>query len=427
MSKYTKYLMPFSGAIAQIDDILGGDLHEMSQEFDKMVADNNQWLDQRAKNQIDSTNNKFMKYNLIVSTKISNTFLKVLQGQGAGLVDVFQMGEFARNPSFGSLFRDTLRTTAVVDAGAGLAGLGKRFTVYTNRLIVSGGPMSCFFTSQAQAVNMSGQRIFMNIDDVARAEGFTGPMVSSPHFPGHDFFSVSDTLTKLKIRHSQSTINFKLGGKGLDDVVQRVLNTGDPHLIGITTADLAGGHMMNAYRFKGQVHLSDQFGTWVLTKAPAGFKFTNIHPTSLAKLHNMLEFTESNMASLKYLVTRIHGVNVVPRRYLTAFDIAGHNLSLFGADSLWTEFQPITINIPKLYTFRLPNLSQDTGYATSRTKMESYTVQRGDTLFGLAKRHYRDAAQYTRIVAENPKLAGYAGHLQLPIGQTVVIPITDIP
>jgi len=147
MSNNTKGLLPFSGALAQLDDILGGALHEISQGFDKMVADNNQWLDQRAKNQIDSTNNKFVKYNLIVSTGISNTFLKVLQGQGAGLVDIFQMGEFARNPTPGSFFRDTLRTMAVVDAGGGFSGLGRRIAVSTNRLIVSGGPLSCFFTS----------------------------------------------------------------------------------------------------------------------------------------------------------------------------------------------------------------------------------------------------------------------------------------
>jgi nucleoid-associated protein YgaU len=51
-----------------------------------------------------------------------------------------------------------------------------------------------------------------------------------------------------------------------------------------------------------------------------------------------------------------------------------------------------------------------------------HVVQKRDTLFGIAKRHYRDAAKYQRLVQANPSLSAIQPHLQLPIGAPLVIP-----
>ena len=48
----------------------------------------------------------------------------------------------------------------------------------------------------------------------------------------------------------------------------------------------------------------------------------------------------------------------------------------------------------------------------------SYTVQRGDTLYKLAREHYGDGKQWTRITAANPGLSPQS----LKIGQKIVIP-----
>jgi phage tail protein X len=51
-----------------------------------------------------------------------------------------------------------------------------------------------------------------------------------------------------------------------------------------------------------------------------------------------------------------------------------------------------------------------------------HTIQRGDTLFGLAKQQYGDAAKIHRIVEVNPFLSGLAGHQQLPVGTMILLP-----
>jgi 5'-nucleotidase len=48
----------------------------------------------------------------------------------------------------------------------------------------------------------------------------------------------------------------------------------------------------------------------------------------------------------------------------------------------------------------------------------TYTVQRGDTLYKLAREHYGDGKQWTRITAANPGLSPQS----LKIGQKIMIP-----
>ena len=48
----------------------------------------------------------------------------------------------------------------------------------------------------------------------------------------------------------------------------------------------------------------------------------------------------------------------------------------------------------------------------------SYTVKRGDTLYGIARAKYGDGKQYTRIVAANPGVSPQS----LKVGQTLTIP-----
>lgn len=48
----------------------------------------------------------------------------------------------------------------------------------------------------------------------------------------------------------------------------------------------------------------------------------------------------------------------------------------------------------------------------------TYTVKKGDTLFGIARTHYNDGKQWKKIVAANPGLSPQS----LKVGQTITLP-----
>jgi len=52
------------------------------------------------------------------------------------------------------------------------------------------------------------------------------------------------------------------------------------------------------------------------------------------------------------------------------------------------------------------------------TSGRTYKVQRGDTLWSIAKRTYGDGAQYRKIVAANPSVRND----RLIVGQTITLP-----
>ena len=58
------------------------------------------------------------------------------------------------------------------------------------------------------------------------------------------------------------------------------------------------------------------------------------------------------------------------------------------------------------------------GAAIAPAAGSTYTVQKGDTLYGIAKAHYGDGKQWTKIVAANPGLD--AAHLS--VGRKIVLP-----
>lgn len=70
--------------------------------------------------------------------------------------------------------------------------------------------------------------------------------------------------------------------------------------------------------------------------------------------------------------------------------------------------QPVAISAPT-----------DGGSATAAaTAGGSYTVQHGDTLYKIAREHYGDGKQWTRITAANPGLSPQS----LKVGQKIMIP-----
>ena len=64
-------------------------------------------------------------------------------------------------------------------------------------------------------------------------------------------------------------------------------------------------------------------------------------------------------------------------------------------------------------------LETTTPGAASPAAGQSYTVKKGDTLFGIAKTHYGDGNKWQKIASANPGLTPST----LKIGQVVVVPV----
>ena len=66
-----------------------------------------------------------------------------------------------------------------------------------------------------------------------------------------------------------------------------------------------------------------------------------------------------------------------------------------------------TVSVPDTTTFNVPEPSGD-----------SYTVQRGDTLWSIAVRHYGDGQRWVDIAEAN----GITDQARLPVGKKLVLP-----
>ena len=87
-----------------------------------------------------------------------------------------------------------------------------------------------------------------------------------------------------------------------------------------------------------------------------------------------------------------------------------------------TDITPSATPVASTYT---PAPAMTSPYDASLTSTPSstgiggsYTVKKGDTLYGIARSKYGDGKQYTRIVAANPGVSPQS----LKVGQTLVIP-----
>ncbi|BDC52741.1 hypothetical protein F183_A50560 [Bryobacterales bacterium F-183] len=411
-----------SGPIPKIDSALGGALHKTAESFSRMVDDNNRWMELNAKEQLEATrNNRLLHTSVLVNTKIANGVASVLQGFGNGLVDVLAFGEFEREGSLGGAVKDGLRVMTVVDVGGAVKGGLRLFSPLANRF-VRGGPMSCFATSCTKAMNLSGQRFSLSIDEVAQGVGLTERRMLDSAFNGVSYDTIPHVSNILR-RIGVDSVPVNLVGDvaKFDQIMvqlQRAVNaTQDSHVFAFKWKG-SGGHYMTAYTSGGKVKFTDQFGTWVLQEG----RMVNIHPTALGKSKQFLKFEQSAVEGVFPFVTRVKGATTVPRTSFTLLDAGGH--ALLGADPTLLEFAPVSL--PKLeLALKGWSLKKGGGQgseASLKSKSTSHTVKVGDTLFGLAKLYYKDAAKYDRIKAANPAVQGLEGHKQLPIGVTVTIP-----
>jgi len=397
-----------------------------------MVDDNSRWLDRNKAEALEANKkNPVARTTLLVNYTMANTIIKGLQGTGDGLVDFLEYGEWERTGNGMGFLRDGFRAMAFVDAAGAVRTMPRTLAPLLNRF-VPGGPASCVLTSLTKGLNLSGQSMRVRLDPVAQTLNLTQAQAVSPSFAGigpADIPLLSGLMNK--IGHQTTMVQFPNPGKFdliVDDLWRAVHATGDPHTIALGWKS-GGGHVMTAYPWRGGMQLTDQFGTWIPKIGPNGSRtIINIDPTSLARSSGFLSI-ESAVFQNAANVIRLHGVQTVPRSF-TLLDAAGH--ALLGADPTFVPVVPISADelirlvSPKPKLFNLPNFDhlkkpKQEPVAQPAPNLIYHQVRAGDTLFGLAKHYFKDAAKFQVIMKYNG-LRPIEGNRQLPIGTKLAIP-----
>jgi 5'-nucleotidase len=79
--------------------------------------------------------------------------------------------------------------------------------------------------------------------------------------------------------------------------------------------------------------------------------------------------------------------------------------------------QPVISDSPTYTSTPTPVVSNEPAPAASAGQ-RSYTIKKGDTLYGIAVAHYGDGKQWTRIANANPGI----DPSRLMVGKTIIIP-----
>ncbi len=79
--------------------------------------------------------------------------------------------------------------------------------------------------------------------------------------------------------------------------------------------------------------------------------------------------------------------------------------------------QPVTYDSSMTSTTATPSYASSSTMTSSITG-STYTVKKGDTLYGIAKKKYNDGKQWQKIASANPGLSPAS----LRVGQTITLP-----
>jgi 5'-nucleotidase/UDP-sugar diphosphatase len=77
---------------------------------------------------------------------------------------------------------------------------------------------------------------------------------------------------------------------------------------------------------------------------------------------------------------------------------------------------PLDVTTPEAPAYEVPVVTQAPAFAAATAG--TYTVKKGDTLFGIARQHYGNGGQWQRIANANPGLSPST----LKAGTTIAIP-----
>ena len=136
-------------------------LHALADDFDEIFRDNIRWTHRVAgtwRSRVLQTHGTPMLYSGLWATSYTaEAMLAILQGAGAGAVDLFRLGESFREPSAGAFGSDALRVISLVPPGA--VSKGVRSLLMLRAGAVRGANRSCTAVSAHKAILLSGRNL----------------------------------------------------------------------------------------------------------------------------------------------------------------------------------------------------------------------------------------------------------------------------
>lgn len=268
---------------------------ELADSFDRIDEDNRRWIERGLSANVQRAATEYgvddwRTTGVAIQAGLTETAYVFLAMQGRALVDVLRLGESWRKRNAGSAVRDVLRIAQVVP----ILGVGAKF----GRLALAGraatgGPMSCVVTGNTAALRLTGQRLFITLEELwqaarthtvhtlrsgetlnplGRAAGFPSPTaVGFPGLPTLD--ALVPTLRALGARVPVRVIATN-GARTVDDVANLARQGRGAVPFGIRWFARAangmpetGRHVLVAYRdMLGRIIIADQAGERTLAQ-----------------------------------------------------------------------------------------------------------------------------------------------------------------
>jgi hypothetical protein len=358
--------------------------------------------------------------------RLQKNYSKLFSGAAKAGGDLLRLGDSIRDPTVMNVLQDFGRATFIFEGINGALGASR---VALNKVIAGGGNASCAHNAVANVANESGQ-ITVGLDGAAHAAGTTLGAIVSPSYRGvAGLRTIGNMFTKLKLRFEQIGIRSAPGvtpTQSLDDLAAKSAQFKDPIAFGIMWKGLDNGsHAMSAINRGGLIYYVDQFGEFLMRGQGMQRVLECVRPFRAAAIG--LKYTVSQMDYILPYAYRVYKVKPpitgwgAPPFAFVNFQIPVEVVSFSSLVSAALGLSERVRGEIKRQTMISPN--KPTAPSTLRSNSPRlHPVQKGDTLFGLAKLQFGDPALYRRIVEVNPFLSTFAGHQQLPEGTTILLP-----
>lgn len=420
-------------------------LEQWADAFDRMHHENMQFFDEGTRMHIHDTATQFGVDNwrtdfAAVHGGLTYAFLEFSQSFVGGLLDILRLGESIRKPSVGAVVQDGLRLVTIAAPAIGML----QFVKLKAAFAVPGAAYSCALTSSTMALRLSGTRMFARIGDVLKGmKEVSGNLLTEEIVLANNYGGTSpENLTilfqnlarlGLKMRPVRGTVI-------ASDVGAVVAKTGQPVLFNVQSTP--SRHMMLAYKdLKGVIRLADQSGhAHEFYNYASNFgmtvdvflleNVTILHPYVSEMLAASAALQNGNRLPFWANLIGVP-VTVVDQSFINSVEIKVrqrlNQMKATAAPSSVRAMSPLGQK-PKLVTTdglkrSVSSMQINSDVLPFQTTTYNYRVKIGDTLFGLAKRFYSDAAKYNWIQNSNTNyLPALKPDQQLPIGAEIVIP-----
>lgn len=439
--------------------IMSGRMEPLADGFDALAADliesgESHLQRQRSKLPKDSSLNKLLYYNVALNQEASIGGAKILKFLGSGAADLLRYGETFRKAyrgedfSMGAVVRDGLRVVSVLPVGK----IGQMIKLKAAQMVPI-GPMSCAPTAGAKALILSGQAspwsFFSLFDDMVKTRGqWSGMNALMKGYTGEYLQSIVYAIKAM----GRPIKGFNV--RTLSEVEKLAARLREPVMFELRWVNDTG-HVMTAYWTKHGVRFADQFGdAWKLLDDGT---LKNLSPTALGSGAEYAKYTANQISHLAqhafsiqehWWVRAADQVQPLLQRSMifvnqaissnpktgpkaTAMDVLAEGLMepifplepnraalLEAAVRIatrrprpkmpWDQPNPKKAGLPiikdRSRLAPVPTPGWLTENRTDHPKLFSLMTVPGDTLFGLARLVYNNAAAWPWIRNANPQL-----------------------